>query len=125
MKDLRVGELVARVRAGDPVAWQSLTDRYTNLLWAVARGMRLSRADAADVVQTTWLRLLENIGRLTDPPRVGAWLATTARRECLRFQARSRRFVLVPELLDPVTDPLHGGQPGPEAGLIADFGPGP
>ena len=41
-------------------------------------------ADAADVVQTTWLRLLEHLGRLHDPARVGAWLATTARRECLR-----------------------------------------
>jgi RNA polymerase sigma factor (sigma-70 family) len=54
------------------------------MLRAVVRGHRLSSADAADVVQTTWLRLAENLDRLQDPSRVGAWLATTARRESLR-----------------------------------------
>ena len=56
----------------------------SKLLRAVVGGHRLSSADAADVVQTTWLRLAENLDRLQDPSRVGAWLATTARRECLR-----------------------------------------
>jgi RNA polymerase sigma factor (sigma-70 family) len=54
------------------------------MLRAVVHGHGLSGADAADVVQTTWLRLAENLDRLQDPARVGAWLATTARRECLR-----------------------------------------
>jgi RNA polymerase sigma factor (sigma-70 family) len=44
----------------------------------------LSPADAADVVQFTWLRLVENLDRIHDPERLGGWLATTARRECLR-----------------------------------------
>lgn len=54
------------------------------MLRAVVGRHRLSRADASDVVQTTWLRLAENLDRLNDPSRVGAWLATTARNECLR-----------------------------------------
>ena len=53
-------------------------------MWAVARAHRLRDADAADVSQATWLRLLQNLGQLKEPARVGAWLATTARRECLR-----------------------------------------
>ena len=36
------------------------------------------------MTQTTWLRLVENLDRIKDPERLGAWLATTARRECLR-----------------------------------------
>jgi RNA polymerase sigma factor (sigma-70 family) len=35
-------------------------------------------------VQTTWLRLVENLDRIKDPERLGAWLATTVRHECLR-----------------------------------------
>ena len=54
------------------------------MLRAVVGAYRLTSADAADVVQTTWMRLAENIDRLEDPSRVGAWLATTARRECVR-----------------------------------------
>jgi RNA polymerase sigma factor (sigma-70 family) len=57
---------------------------FSGLLWAVARAHRLHDAEAADVVQVTWLRLVEHLGRLHDPARVRFWLATTARRECLR-----------------------------------------
>ena len=88
-------ELVARVRAGDVRAWNELVDAYVGLVWAIARNHRLGHGDAADVSQTTWLRLVENIDRIDDPRRVGAWLATTARRECLRVLRLSGRQVLV------------------------------
>jgi RNA polymerase sigma factor (sigma-70 family) len=42
-------------------------------------------------MQTTWLRLAENFNHLQDPSRVGPWLATTARRECLRTLRRRAR----------------------------------
>lgn len=57
----------------------------------MARAHDLAYADAADVVQTTWLRLVENLGRLRHPERVGGWLASTARHECLRVVRRSAR----------------------------------
>ena len=63
------------------------------MIWAVARAHRLQDADACDVVQTTWLRLLEHLRQLNDPSRVGAWLATTARRECLRVLRQNDRNV--------------------------------
>ena len=93
-----VAELVAAAAEGDQVAWDELVDRFNGLVWSVARAHRLSPIDAADVVQTTWLRLVENLGRLQDPERVGAWLATTARRECLRILRFSGRQVPTEEL---------------------------
>ena len=51
-------------------------------------------SDAADVAQTTWLRLLEHIDRIEYPARVGSWLAATARHECLRSLAARKRVVL-------------------------------
>jgi RNA polymerase sigma factor (sigma-70 family) len=84
-------ELVLAATRGDRFAWERMVDAYGRLIWAIARNHRLSPGDAADVSQTTWLRLMENMGRLTEPGRVGAWLATTARRECLRIQAKNRR----------------------------------
>ena len=88
-----VDEVAALVRAaasGDQRAWDGLVERYHRLVWAVVRTYRLSPADAADVTQITWLKLVEHLGTLRDPARVGAWLATTARREALHL-ARQRR----------------------------------
>lgn len=77
-------ELVRDARAGDESAWGAIVDRFQALVWATTRAHRLPPAAAADVAQTTWLRLVENLDRIKDPERLGAWLATTARRECLR-----------------------------------------
>lgn len=92
--------LVAHASKGDRGAWEHLVDEYVGLIWAIARAHRLADGDAHDVTQTTWLRLIENIDRLSDPSRVGAWLATTARRECLRVLRQSKRTVLLDEWED-------------------------
>lgn len=90
-RDHEIGDLVERVRARDESAWGELIDRYSGLLWAVAREMRLGDDDVADVVQTTWLRFVERGSTLRDPRRVGSWLATTVRRECLVVLRRQGR----------------------------------
>jgi RNA polymerase sigma factor (sigma-70 family) len=89
--DEPVAPLLAAAADGDSAAWHQLVDRFSGLLWATARAHRLSTADAGDVVQTTWLRLVENLGRIHDPEHLGGWLATTARRECLAVLRRSQR----------------------------------
>jgi RNA polymerase sigma factor (sigma-70 family) len=96
-------EWLAGAAAGDRSAWDSLVDRYNGLLWSIARSYRLGDHDAGDVVQTTWLRLLDNLDRIDDPERVAGWLATTARRECLHVLRRTKREPVldVIELLTP------------------------
>jgi RNA polymerase sigma factor (sigma-70 family) len=59
----------------------------------VTRAHRLRGADAADASQNTWAALAEHLPRLRDPDRVAGWLATTARRECLRILLQGRREV--------------------------------
>jgi RNA polymerase sigma factor (sigma-70 family) len=84
-------ELLSRASAGDQAAWNAIVDRFSGLVWATARAHRLPRDDAADVAQTTWLRLVEHLGRIREPERLGAWLATTARHESLRLIRRAGR----------------------------------
>jgi RNA polymerase sigma factor (sigma-70 family) len=91
MDDLDLEWCLVRSAEGDQLAWGRLITRFTPLLWAVARAHRLSDADASDAVQGTWLRLVENLGRIREPDRVGAWLATTCRRECLAALRRGSR----------------------------------
>jgi RNA polymerase sigma factor (sigma-70 family) len=93
----RQSDLATLLRAaseGDQEAWNSITDRFTNLLWSVARSYRLSHDDAADAVQNTWLRLLENVTKIDNPEALPGWLATTARREALGVLRRRGRDVL-------------------------------
>lgn len=104
--------LVEKVRSADPAAWGMLTDRYTNLLWFIARGMRLNQEDAADAIQTTWLHLVERIDTVRQPESIGSWLATTMRRECLAALRRRSRLVVtetwedLPDNADPLDDAL-------------------
>jgi RNA polymerase sigma factor (sigma-70 family) len=116
MRDSDTNDLVARAAAGDRSAWDELVDRYGGLLWSIARAHRLSQADAADVVQITWLRLAERLGTLREPSSVRAWLATTARRESLRIVRETERVAS----LDDWTWSSLGADPtdGPEATVL-------
>ncbi|HEY6592599.1 MAG TPA: sigma-70 family RNA polymerase sigma factor [Asanoa sp.] len=102
-RDQEIVELFDRVRAGETTAWIELTDRYTNLLWSVARALRLPEDDAADAIQTTWLRLVERLETVRDPRRLGGWLSTTMRRESLSLLRRRSRHVDT-DALDNVAD---------------------
>ncbi len=90
-----VEELVARAAGDDQAAWSLLVERFSGLVWSVARSVGLAEADAADVCQTTWMRLAEHLADVQETSRVGSWLATTARREAIRVSRRGSRQVLV------------------------------
>jgi RNA polymerase sigma factor (sigma-70 family) len=89
-----IAGLVCGAAAGDRRAWERLVDQFARLIWSITVEFKLSESDAADVAQTTWLRLLEHIDRIEYPDRVGSWLAATARNECLRSLASRKRLVL-------------------------------
>jgi RNA polymerase sigma factor (sigma-70 family) len=111
-----VAEWLRSAASGDAKAWDCLVERFNNLVWAVARSHRLSSADAADVSQTTWLRLVEHLDRIQQPERLGAWLATTARRESLAAIRRGARHVAVGSAMDVA--PASLDEPAPDGSLI-------
>jgi RNA polymerase sigma factor (sigma-70 family) len=94
--DADPASLLAAAARGDRDAWDAIVTEYAGLVWAVARSLRLDAADAADISQVTWLRLLENLDRIRRPEALGSWLATTARREAITL-LRRRREVPVPD----------------------------
>lgn len=85
--------LLDAAAAGDQSAWDGLVEQYGRLVWSVVRSFRLDDATAADVSQTVWLRLVENLSKIRDPERLPSWLATTARRESIRVSNRQRRQI--------------------------------
>jgi RNA polymerase sigma factor (sigma-70 family) len=115
LADDAVRRLVGRAIAGDERAWCELVDEYAGLVWSVGRACGLDETEAADVSQITWQRLVEHLDRLHDPARVGAWLATTARR-----QAVQRRCAPIPVPLgDLLPEPVSDGA-APIAALLAE-----
>jgi len=83
--------LVAAAAAGEPSAWEALVTRFAPRLHRVARAQGLSRAEAEDAVQDTWMRLVRHIGGVRDAAAIGGWLQTTARRESMRVRERAQR----------------------------------
>ena len=85
--------LVRRCRAGEAAAWAALVRRYQRLVRAVVMRAGFDEHAAADVFQTVFTRLYEQLPRLTQPERLQAWIVTTAKREALRARERARRTV--------------------------------
>src|SRR4051794_40988791 len=128
MEAAEVTVLVHRAAEGDPAAWNAIVDEYAGLLWSVARGFRLNEAQAADAVQTTWLRLVEHVADLREPEHVAGWLKTTAHRVCLQVIRQGGREQLVEwdEDRGPVGGVRCGGPDGdgPQAGRRRQAPPG-
>ncbi|ANZ38828.1 RNA polymerase subunit sigma [Lentzea guizhouensis] len=95
-----IAALVSAAAEGDQGAWNEIVDRYTPLVVSVIYKHRLRPADASDVNQTLWLRLVEQIGRLREPEALPGWIMTTTRNECLRVLRVQQRT----HLYDPLTE---------------------
>ncbi|MFF8393370.1 RNA polymerase sigma factor [Streptomyces sp. NPDC016172] len=100
------GALVQAAAEGDAAAWKALVEGLSPLVWSVVRAHRLSDADAHEVYQTAWFRFAQHLGRIREPGKAGAWLASTARHECLKVIKSSQRLTLTddPHLLDRVSE---------------------
>jgi RNA polymerase sigma factor (sigma-70 family) len=115
--DSDITAVVRRAGNGDMQAWNLLVDQYGRLIWSITARFKLIESDAADVVQTTWMRLIEHIDRIEQPDRIGSWLASTARNECLRHVAARKRLVLVHE--DAEFDGVDYHGPAVDEALLA------
>jgi len=117
-----LAELVRRAAEGNEDAWTYLVHQYDNLLYSVTGTYRLDPSLRRDVVQTTWLRLFEQIGRIRQPEQIVAWLMTTARRECLRMLRSTARELPVEDFTalqpPPDEDPVAHLALEPERGEV-------
>ncbi|NWG19880.1 MAG: sigma-70 family RNA polymerase sigma factor [Chloroflexi bacterium] len=90
---MRIDDDAALVKAcqrGDAMGWETLVRRYQRLIYTIPRRIGLGDDDAAEVFQRVCVALLENLSKIEQPDRIGAWLATTARRESWRQVRRTR-----------------------------------
>jgi RNA polymerase sigma factor (sigma-70 family) len=109
----RAAQAFADYRDGRTEAMSDLVDATTTLLWHTARAQGLTGPQAEDVVQTTWLSLVQHRSTITDPQGVLKWLITTTRREAWATVKRSRREDLRDDTGASTTEPAVAAT-GPE-----------
>jgi len=72
-------QLVSRLRAGDPDAFDAVHDAFNTRLYSFLARLSNSRDVAEDLLEETWLRLVVHARRLRPDTRLGPWLFTVAR----------------------------------------------
>ena len=86
-------DLIQRCLVGSSGAWQQLLNKYERLVYSIPLRYGLSRDDAADIAQNTFTILIGSLDKLSEDSRLGAWLATVARRQSWRLLERNRREI--------------------------------
>jgi len=71
--------LVERLRQGDPDAFDDVYAAFNTRLFTFLTRLSRSRDVAEDLLEETWLRLVQHARRLTADTRLGPWLFTVAR----------------------------------------------
>ena len=88
--------LVARIRSGDDDAFESLVERYQMPLYCYLRGFVGDAEQAQDLVQETFLRAYQALGRLEDPGRLRSWLYRIAHNQACSALRRRRLISWLP-----------------------------
>jgi len=84
-------QVVDRVLAGDTALYELLMRRHNQRLYRVARAILRDDAEAEDVMQDTYVRAYQNLGRFEGRAKFSTWLTRIAVHEALaRCQKRSR-----------------------------------
>ena len=77
MDDVIVDEdsqLLTRLRAGDEDAFMTLVDKYGPLMLRIALGYVRTRAVAEEVVQESWLGVLQGLDRFEGRSSLKTWI---------------------------------------------------
>jgi RNA polymerase sigma factor (sigma-70 family) len=116
---VRAANAFRSYRDGQPAGMSTLVDEVTPLLWAVARQQGLQHHAAEDVVQNTWLKLVEHAASIADPQAVLKWLITTTKRDAWSSVSRGHREEPGPHADVRDVEP-DTAAPSPEVAVLAD-----
>ena len=91
----RLEALLQRCRAGDREALEELIRRCERKLFYYLRRLVEDEADAWDILQQTWIRVLKGIGGVRDSDKLLPWIYRVARNRALTHRksllSRQRR----------------------------------
>src|SRR6266542_265899 len=100
-------ELLAALRAGDEDAFVRLVERYQAAMVRVAMMYVPSRAVAEEVVQETWLAVLQGLDRFEGRSSLKTWIFRILMNRAMTRGQRERRSIPFSALFDPAKDPAE------------------
>jgi RNA polymerase sigma-70 factor (ECF subfamily) len=109
--------LVERLRAGDETAFAELVDAYGAAMLRVARMYVRDRTVAEEVVQETWLAVLDGIDRFEGRSSLKTWLFRILTNRAKTRATRERRTVPVSALAGAEAS---GGEPAVDPDRFVD-----
>lgn len=120
------GALVDRLRAGDEQTFAALVDGWSGWMLRLARAHVPTASAAEEVVQETWLAVLEGLDRFRGEASLRTWvyriLVNQAKRRGMRDQRTVPFASLAPEDEGPTVDPARFQGPGnPHPGGWREF----
>jgi RNA polymerase sigma-70 factor (ECF subfamily) len=114
------GALVERLRAGDEETFAALVDGWSGWMLRLAREHVPTASAAEEVVQETWLAVLQGLDRFRGDAALRTWVYRILLNQAKRRGVRERRTVpfasLAPEDDGPTVDPARfqgTGEPHP------------
>lgn len=119
-------ELMLQVRSGDRGALEILVRRHQTQLLRIAYKYLGDLSQAEDIVQQTFIRVLQSAGRYKPIASFKTWLCTIAINLCrnaARSSFRNRTLPLEaadPEAENPMSERLDPSQPTPEEILVKE-----
>ena len=90
-------EIIARCQQGDTTAFRYVVQQYQTMLLTLGLKMLGDEEEAKDVVQDTFLKAWEHIGRYDSRYAISTWLYTIALRLCMSRMKRMRRIAPLPD----------------------------
>ncbi|MFN8570143.1 MAG: sigma factor [Kouleothrix sp.] len=111
-------QLIAALRAGDEAAFVALVDRYHSMLLRLALMYVHSRAVAEEVVQETWLGVLQGLARFEGRSSLKTWIFRILTNRAKTRGQREGRSIAFSDLAsaeaglaETSVDPINSGRP--------------
>ncbi len=90
-------DLVPRLKAGDPRAYEEVLGRYQVKIHNLARGLMRNDQDAQDVLQDTFLSLFKNIRTFKGDASLSTWIyRVTVNAALMRMRKRKKEGQAIP-----------------------------
>lgn len=101
--------LLSALRDGDETAFAQLVDRYHGPLKRLARSFGASDAVAEEIVQETWMGVLQGLDRFEERASLKTWLFAILRNQARARAAREKRSMPFSSLAHADEDDDGGG----------------
>jgi len=83
--------LITQAAAGDQRAFESLVEKYQNMVFSHAYRMCGNRTDAEDIAQETFIRLYRSLSTFRGDAALSTWLYSVTSNLCVDFARKNLR----------------------------------